>query len=231
MKSDPGKIIVSFPSVPFECADCGTDLSPSDKATRRAGKWTCLACADLDHLVYLPAGDSALTRRATKHSTLSAVVVLFKKSRQRNERIGTLVEEAALAKAEAECVGDEEARARARDRAAVRREKLDAAYIRDFAKQIGAVYPGCPTGIRDEIARHACEKHSGRVGRSAAAKEFSPGAIRLAVRAHVRHRYTAYDRLLGQGLDRDLARENIAGDCSVVLCKWEKSRMYYPPEM
>ncbi len=31
--------------------------------------------AGLDHLVFLPAGDAALTRRATKASSLSAVVL------------------------------------------------------------------------------------------------------------------------------------------------------------
>jgi len=35
----------------------------------------CLSCADLDHLVFLPSGDAALTRRARKHSTLVAVVL------------------------------------------------------------------------------------------------------------------------------------------------------------
>jgi hypothetical protein len=34
-----------------------------------------LTCADMDHLVFLPAGGAALTRRAKKASTLSAVVV------------------------------------------------------------------------------------------------------------------------------------------------------------
>src|SRR5271166_4619677 len=33
----------------------------------------CLGCADLDQLVYLPAGDAALTRRAKKASGLTAV--------------------------------------------------------------------------------------------------------------------------------------------------------------
>ncbi len=40
----------------------------------------CLACADLDHLLFLPPGDAALTRRAHKHSTLSAVVLQWKRS-------------------------------------------------------------------------------------------------------------------------------------------------------
>lgn len=76
----------------------------------------CLECADLDHLVYLPSGDAALTRRARKASRLSAVVVRFSRSRKRYERQGILIEEAALERAEQECLVDEEARARRRQR-------------------------------------------------------------------------------------------------------------------
>ncbi|HUG86567.1 MAG TPA: hypothetical protein VMM13_18510 [Euzebya sp.] len=43
----------------------------------------CLTCAELDHLVYLPRGDAALTRRAKKASGLSVVVVRFSRSRKR----------------------------------------------------------------------------------------------------------------------------------------------------
>jgi hypothetical protein len=38
----------------------------------------CLTCSDLDHLVYLPSGDAALTRRAKKNSKLSAVVIKWR---------------------------------------------------------------------------------------------------------------------------------------------------------
>ena len=63
-----------------------------------------------DHLVFLPRGDAALTRRASKYSTLRAVVVRFSRSRERYERQGLLVEEAALTRAEQECLSDAEAR-------------------------------------------------------------------------------------------------------------------------
>ena len=53
----------------------------------------CMDCSDLDHLVFLPAGDPALTRRARVASGLSAVVVRFSRSRGRYERQGLLVEE------------------------------------------------------------------------------------------------------------------------------------------
>ena len=78
------------------------------------GQPLCLTCADLDHLVFQPAGDMALSRRARKHSPLSAVVVRFSRARKRYERQGLLVTAEALAKAEGECA------AHAAERAAVR---------------------------------------------------------------------------------------------------------------
>ena len=56
----------------------------------------CLACADLDHLVFLPAGDAAVTRRARKCSALAAVVLKWSQARKRYERQGLLVEPQAL---------------------------------------------------------------------------------------------------------------------------------------
>ena len=53
----------------------------------------CLACADTDHLVFLPSGEAALTRRAKKASGLSAVVVRWSRTRKRYERQGLLVED------------------------------------------------------------------------------------------------------------------------------------------
>ena len=76
----------------------------------------CLACADLDELVFHPSGDAALTRRALKHSVLSAVVLKFSRARGRYERQGLLVEESALNQAEAECLADAEARERRAER-------------------------------------------------------------------------------------------------------------------
>src|SRR5438874_6527677 len=57
---------------------CSSDLEKSQSL--------CLSCADLDRLVFLPAGDTALSRRARKHSPLSAVVVRFSRARGRYER-------------------------------------------------------------------------------------------------------------------------------------------------
>src|SRR5919109_398792 len=83
---------------------------------------------------------------------------------------------------------------------------LDAQYVEKFAQRVGELFPGCPVDEQRAIAEHACRKYSGRVGRSAAAKELEAGAIELAVRAHVRHTHTRYDEILSQGVARGDAR-------------------------
>src|SRR5215510_15524339 len=93
------------------CGECGENLGSKAWITLVKEKGAlCLACADLDHLVFLPSGDAALTRRAKKHSTLSAVVLKWSRARNRYERQGLMVEEQALEKAEEECLADSEGR-------------------------------------------------------------------------------------------------------------------------
>ena len=92
-------------------------------------------------------------------------------------------------------------------------------YVKGFSERIG-VYPHGPVSERLEIARHACARSSGRVGRSAAARELDEWAIDLAVQAHVRHRHTTYDELLVQGIDRQDARGTVAMEVNRVLTGW-----------
>jgi hypothetical protein len=104
-----------------------------------------------------------------------------------------LVEEDALAQAEAECLADSEVRQRRNERAREHRAELDEEFVRQFAKRIKEIFPKCPEGREQLIAEHACLKYSGRVGRSARAKTNDEEAVRLAVIAHVRQRETNYD--------------------------------------
>jgi hypothetical protein len=203
------------------CGECGEALGRHAWITldRERGA-LCLACADLDHLVFLPAGDAALTRRARKHSILSAVVLEWSRARERYERQGLLVEEAGLAQAEEECLADADARERRREREAERRAEEDHEYVARFAAAVRELYPACPPGRDQVIAQHACRKYSGRVGRSAAAKQFDADAVRLAVIAHVRHAETTYDELLSQGYERWLARAEVEGQVARVLARW-----------
>ena len=202
------------------CADCGEALHRGDMLRLERERALCLTCADLAHLVFLPGGDAALTRRASKYSGLRAVVVRFSRARKRYERQGILVEEAALARAEIECLNDADARACSRERRAERESTTDAKYRTDFAERIRVLYPGCPNDESVTIAEHACARYSGRVGRSAAAKQFESEAIDLAVRAHVRHVHTRYDALLSQGYERYEARAAVALDVDEVLGRW-----------
>ena len=205
-----------------KCGECGEDLGAHAWITLQGAKGAvCLSCADLDHLVYLPAGDTALTRRARKNSRLSAVVLKWSRARKRYERQGLLVEERGLEQAEGECAADEAAREAARARAAERRAELDRHYVDEFARRIREMFPRCPPGREVEIATHACRKYSGRVGRSSAAKAFDAKAVRLAVVAHVRHAETDYDSFLLQGYDREAARSRVARKLDEVVDSWE----------
>ncbi len=182
----------------------------------------CLACADLDQLVFLPSGDTALTRRAKKDSTRWAVVLKWSQARKRYERQGLLVEEEALARAEQECLADADARERRREREVERRAEVDRDYVARFAARVRELYPNCPLGREEVIAEHACRKYSGRVGRTASAKSLAADAVRLAVIAHIRHAETDYDELLGAGYERFAAREEVHHRVECVLESWTR---------
>jgi hypothetical protein len=204
------------------CGECGEHLGAKAWITLAGEKGAlCLACADLDHLLFLPSGNVVLTRRARKYSTLSAVVLQWSRARKRYERQGLLVEAQGLEQAEAECLADSDVRERQRAREAARREVLDHQYTDQFAARVRALFPECPAGRERDIAEHACLKYSGRVGRSAAAKALDEAVARLAVIAHVRHRETKYDELLARGYDRWEARAAVEEVVRQVLQRWE----------
>lgn len=207
-----------------DCGRCQGELGKGEFICLTGSEAICLKCAGLAHLKYLPAGDTAVTRRATKYSSVSVVVMKRSAARKRSERQGVLVEAEAIRRAEAESAADAKKRARQQAKAATRREKEDQAYIVAFAKAIAEQFPGCPDEDAQEIAAHACQKYSGRVGRSAAAKQFDPTAVRLAVMAHVRHKYTNYDKLLARYDDKQEARREVRGRIEEILARWEQSR-------
>ena len=218
---DDNEIKVFISHRDSKCDECGEKLGRQAWITLEENKGAlCLACADLDELVFLPTGDAALTRRSRKYSTLSAVVLKFSRTRRRYERQGLLVEETALAKAEEECLADSEVRERRKQRERERRAEMDEEYIREFAKHIRRLFPNCPMGREQKIAQHACLKYSERVGRSAAAKRFEDEVITLAVSAHVRHRETDYDELLARGWFRNHARAKVRDRVEEVLDEW-----------
>ncbi|NNN37066.1 DUF2293 domain-containing protein [Streptomyces sp. S3(2020)] len=201
-----------------QCAECRG--GPLSLLVLEEGAPRCLDCADLGHLVFLPRGDTALTRRAREESALSAVVVRFNRRRARYERQGVLVDEEALTRAEVRCLADAEARRRRRLRDARRRATEDVRFTDAFAAEIRRLLPGCPVERAQGIAAHASVRGSGRVGRSAAGRALSEGAVVSAVVASVRHLDTPYDQLLMSGVPRHEARRRIAAAVETVLGGW-----------
>jgi hypothetical protein len=206
------------------CQECGAEIARGDFLFREGERTLCLGCADLDHLVFLPSGDAALSRRARKHSALAALVLEFSRRARRYERRGILVTRAAMARAEEECLSDADRRAARRERDVVRRERKDQDLVRDMTDRIRALFPGCPAEEAADIANHTALRGSGRVGRSAAGRQLQDEALRLAVVAHIRHEHTAYDSLLMGGCPRPEARRRIGDALASVLAAWEAGR-------
>ena len=217
-QAKPPDLVVISPLDAWKCSSCG---DTGDLLIMDAPGPLCLACADLDHLVFLPSGDAALTRRARAASKLAAVVVRFSRARKRYERKGTLVEEQALEKAEEQCLGDEEQRLRRRERDAERRQHLDVELTETMAAEIARFFPACPKERARSIAEHTARRGSGRVGRTAAGRALDAEALRLAVVASIRHLDTPYDELLMKGVDRSEARARIREAVDAVLRRWE----------
>jgi len=213
-------VIIASGKKDIPCSGCGEPISRGDLLLMEDEQPLCMECADMDHLEFLPRGNAALTRRAKKKSPLAAVAVEFSRSRKRYERQGILVTRQAIEEAEDECIADADERAARRDKRRVRVVAED----REFTKQVTAAimeqYPKCPREDATAIAEHTTRRGSGRVGRSAAAKALNPDAIRLAVRAHVRHAHTNYDSLLMQGVTRGEARAAIHGAVEEVISEW-----------
>jgi hypothetical protein len=206
-----------------KCAECGQEL--------HRGHWLmldekkralCLACADLDHLVYLPSGDAALTRRARKHSKLSVPVVRFSRARRRYERQGVLVEDAALSRAEEECIADADVRAERRKLRAAVVARADQEFAASMAEAILRLFPSCPSEQAGLIAAHTAVRGSGRVGRSAAGHALDPDALTLAVVASIRHGHTRYDELLMEGWSREDARRAVHGEVEKAVDRWRR---------
>jgi hypothetical protein len=210
-------LVVILASADWTCAECGEtgDLLVSEPAGT-----LCLGCVDMDHLVFLGAGDATLTRRAKKASRLSAVVLQFNRSRKQYQRRGILVEQAALDTAEESLPADEDVRLRRRERDRERRVDQDVEFQAAMADEIVRLFPGCPKPRAEAIAHHAGTRGSGRVGRSAAGRALDDRAITLAVIASLRHEDTDYDELLMSGVDRAEARDRIRADIDRLLEAW-----------
>ncbi len=216
------EIVVTIAVKDHPCDQCGEELLAGDFQRPINDSRICLSCAKLDALEFLPRGDAAISRRAAKYSAQKIVVVKWSKARNRFERQGILAAPEAIERARAESLADAAARETRRQRNAKVRAAEDRQYVGAMAEQIKRLFPGCPPVEAKQIAGHACAKYSGRVGRSAAAKDFEPAAIRLAVIAHIRHTHSRYDDLLAAGWSREASREKVWPQVERVMLQWQK---------
>src|ERR1017187_351947 len=212
--------VVFLPRRDSACSECGVGLPSGSLLSMEAGQPLCMACAGMGDLEFLPRGDTALTRRATKYSESHSVVVEFSRSRKRYERQGILVTEAAIRQAEEECAEDSPERARQRERSALARKMEDGVFVEQMKARIQAMFPGCPAEEVRRIAEHTALRGSGRVGRSAAGRKLDSDAVTLAVIAAVRHRHTKYDELLARGVERAPARATVQDQIEQILDAW-----------
>lgn len=67
----PADLVVILPLKDWTCAGCG---GTGDFLKMEDPGPLCLTCADLDHLIFLPSGDAALTRRAKQASQLLSLI-------------------------------------------------------------------------------------------------------------------------------------------------------------
>jgi hypothetical protein len=219
-QSRPPDLLVIAASKPWTCTGCGVRFDGSEFLMMEDAGPHCTDCADLGHLEFLSAGNTALTRRAKKASRLSAVVVQWSRSRKRYERQGILAEPEAIELAEAQTLADSEVRERRRQRDKDQRAAADEQFVADLAAAVRAQFPGCPADRSDRIARQAGARSSGRIGRTRAGRELDPDAVRLAVVAAVRHDDTSYEELLMSGVPRSVARDQVRDDVDRILAGW-----------
>ncbi len=207
----------------LKCKCCGNAVLKGQAfvAESETAKGTCFDCSPFAGYTLLPPGDAALTRRSKKHSDICGVLLTWNQRRKRFERKGQYVQADAISKAKVECVADEAKRALKNKKAAEVRVVQDREYILEFALAIKRRYVNCPQGRELDIAEHACEKYSGRVGRTANAKLFDAKMIDLAVEAHIRHTETNYDNQFGKGKKKVEIRSDVKSTINAVMFRWK----------
>lgn len=206
----------------LSCQRCKRPVRFGEKfvAASEEHRGTCFKCSPYANADFLESGDAAMTRRSKKYSNICGVLYAWNKRRRRFERKGQYVEASAIEQARKECLLDQGKRAQTNAKAAIKRAEEEKVYIAEFSKAIRKRYPNCPKGREEAIAQHACEKYSGRVGRTADAKQFDAKMIDLAVEAHIRHAETDYDNQFNKGKTKRMIRSEVKGTISSVMRKW-----------
>ncbi|MBD0414699.1 DUF2293 domain-containing protein [Oryzicola mucosus] len=93
---------------------------------------------------------------------------------------------------------------------------------RSIAKALTLLVPLAPYADTEKIRADAGARHM---------KTLPPSiAVWLATVAHVRHVHTDYDKLLGEGYDRDSARFFVLDQVNATLTRWRATRLLDPDD-
>ncbi|KAK5078961.1 hypothetical protein LTR64_002619 [Lithohypha guttulata] len=99
--------------------------------------------------------------------------------------------------------------------------KKDGALETKTCAELLRLYHRIPKERIAMILKHTLKKNSGRVGRN---KELSlTEVVDLAVRAHIRHKFTEYDAMLAKGVSREQARQRIQKIVDTMATIWGRT--------
>ena len=153
---------------------------------------------------YLPRGNAYLTRQVKKGLHWILKGRYNRKGGYRPVK-GIYAPAEAIEAAKADARATEAKRAQAQLMAQARRGKAEERYRRKFEQacleflDFSPVHRELAREIASQTAEWACEKYSGRVGRTCLID--LQEKVALAVRAHIRHRYTDYENQLPSFFD------------------------------
>lgn len=231
-KEDEIEVIERTGDVESYCAVCGLGilLSSESRFKKEGENGFCLKCAGLNHLVFLPSGNPTLTRRASKYSSVKAIVKQINLTYKGYERIGTLVEEAALQKAREECIFEEKNPDVTSSEESRKQDKFESHYIENFSIQIQAHYPSCSKEDVLKIAVFAYRKYLGKTRHSFSFKKLNSENIDLAVCIYVLHYYTNYPELHCLSRDTDNVRSQLLSKVNEIIEKWKIPIQYNLPD-
>ncbi|HPD29154.1 MAG TPA: DUF2293 domain-containing protein [Phycisphaerae bacterium] len=145
---------------------------------------------------YLAPGDAFVTR-FVKRGPHWALRGRFNRKKGYRRKLGIYAPSATIREAQAAAERTEAARKEQRAKAAVVREKAEDRYRREFEQacieflNFSKRYAKLAARIARETTDRACQKYSGRVGRTQKLDLATKAA--LAVRACIRHKYTGYE--------------------------------------
>jgi hypothetical protein len=75
-----------------ECSECGAEIEPGSLLSKEGEQALCLSCSHFEDLEYLPSGDTALTRRASKYRA-ARVRAAERRRKQDRELVVRMVKE------------------------------------------------------------------------------------------------------------------------------------------